>query len=182
MEHELIDLLDDNGKVVGTVDKAIAHRDGLWHRSVHVWIINDNSEILLQHRCSEKSFFPNVWDCSFAGHIGAGEGSLETAVREGKEEIGLDIDASELDFVYTNKEKLVYGKTVSNEFVDIYLLKKNIDLSKQALQKEEVDGLKWIKLQQFFEMIEEGDESLLPHDKNEYFALKNKLDSLELDL
>lgn len=76
--EELIDLLDENGNMIGTIDKAIAHRDGLWHKSVHIWMVNDKNEILLQHRCAEKNFFPNFWDCSFAGHVGAGEESIES--------------------------------------------------------------------------------------------------------
>ena len=49
MEHEMIDLLDESGQKIGVIDKAVAHKEGQWHRSVHVWIVNDNNQILLQH-------------------------------------------------------------------------------------------------------------------------------------
>ena len=105
MDHELIDEIDETGKFIRVIDKSIAHRDGLWHKSVHVWIVNANNQILLQYRCSEKKFFPDFWDASFAGHIGAGENSLTTALREGKEELGIDVDLSKMEFIFTNKEK-----------------------------------------------------------------------------
>ena len=44
MEHEMIDQYNIRGEKIGVVDKQIAHRDGLWHKSVHVWIINKKGE------------------------------------------------------------------------------------------------------------------------------------------
>lgn len=174
MEHEMIDLLDENGNLLGTVDKANAHRDGLWHKSVHVWIVNDKNEILLQHRCAEKTFFPNFWDCSFAGHVGAGEESIESVLREGEEEIGLSLQKQEVKHLFRYKEHLEWGTTISNEFVDVFLIRKNYQIDKDKFQQEEVDGLKWVTLSEFFNMIENGDKSLLPHT-GEYAKLKNIL-------
>ena len=93
--EEIIDLLDEKGKVIGEVSKEKAHKSGLFHRVVHVWILNDKNQILVQRRSKAKDFYPNVWDVSFAGHIHAGESSLDAALREGKEELAMvavDID------------------------------------------------------------------------------------------
>lgn len=169
MEHELIEHLDESGRVIGTVDKAVAHRDGLWHRSVHVWIINGKGGMLFQKRCPEKSFFPNFWDCSFAGHVGAGEDSIVAALREGKEEIGLDIKENELEFLFTVKEKLVWKDIESNEFVDVFLMKKDIAEEDLRYQKEEVSGAKFFDIRQFYENIKSPD--IFPHDE-EYEKLK----------
>ncbi len=106
MEHEMIDQLnEETGEVIGIVDKDIAHRDGLWHKSVHVWIVNDKNQILLQQRCAEKKFYPNVWDSSFAGHVGAGEDSITSAIREGEEELGIQVDINKMNYLFTYKEK-----------------------------------------------------------------------------
>ena len=69
MVKEIIDEYNYRGEKIGVVDKDIAHEKGLWHKSVHVWLINDKNEILLQYRCAEKKLYPNTWDISFAGHI-----------------------------------------------------------------------------------------------------------------
>lgn len=172
MEHEMIDHLNEKtGKVIGVIDKAVAHRDGLWHKSVHVWIINNNNEILLQQRCADKKFYPNVWDCSFAGHVGAGEDSITSAIREGEEEIGITVDTTKMKYLFTNKEKLSYEKIQSNEFVDIYLLKQDINIKDIVIQKEEVGGVKYVSITEFFEMIKNKDVSLFPHI-NEYEELE----------
>ena len=62
MEHELIDYYDENGRLLGVIDKAIAHREGLWHKSVHLWIFNSKNQVLLQKRCAQKKFFPCFYD------------------------------------------------------------------------------------------------------------------------
>ena len=169
MVHEIIDEYNKIGEKIGTVDKEIAHKDGLWHKSVHVWIINDKNEILLQYRCADKKLYPNKWDCSFAGHISAGETSIEALLREGKEELGIDIDLEKLNYVMTNRECIKYENINSNEFVDIYILRQNIDIDKISFQKEEVSNAKYVPIEKFFELINNDD--IIPH-KIEYMVLK----------
>lgn len=172
MEHEMIDEYNQIGEKIGIVDKAIAHKEGLWHKAIHVWILNNKNEILLQYRCAEKKLYPNTWDCSFAGHIGAGESSIQAAIREGKEELGIDIDLEKLEYVLTNREKVKYEQIQSNEFVDIYILRQNVELKDISFQKEEVSDAKYVSLDEFFNLIKE--EKVLPH-KVEYMVLKEIL-------
>ena len=169
MEHELLDEYNELGEIIGTVDKADAHREGRWHRAVHAWILNEKNEILLQYRSKEKSVYPSIWDCSFAGHVGAGESSLQALLREGKEELGLLVDTDKLSYVFTNRERLPYGEIDNNEFADVYLLRQEVDLSQSVLQKEEVAGASFFPLDTFFEMAREG--KLVPHTV-EYAVLK----------
>ena len=86
---ELVDILTDTGELTGQKClKSEAHQKGLYHQSVHVWFYTVEGKVLLQKRASVKKVFPNKWDVSVAGHIGAGEGIIETAMRETEEEIG----------------------------------------------------------------------------------------------
>ena len=49
--EEYFDILDENGKKTGkTKLRKEVHKDGDWHKAVHVWIINDKNEILLQRK------------------------------------------------------------------------------------------------------------------------------------
>lgn len=172
MEHEIIDQYNKRGEKIGVIDKAVAHKKGLIHKSVHVWIINDNNEILLQQRCSDKKLYPNKWDCSFAGHIGAGESSIEGAIREGKEELGIDIDLNKLEFIMTNREILKYKDINSDEFVDIYILKQDIDINSLKYQEEEVKCAKYVSIEDFWDLIKSGE--LINHEI-EYGVLKEIL-------
>jgi len=176
MEHEMIDHLNEKtGEVIGVIDKAVAHRDGLWHKSVHVWVVNDNNQILLQQRCAKKKFFPNVWDVSFAGHVGAGEDAITSAIREGEEELGINLDTDKMKYLFTNKEKLSYDTIQSNEFVEIYLLMQNINLDDIVIQESEVGGVKYVDIIDFFKMVDSKNEELFPHI-NEYEQLKVHLE------
>ena len=169
---EIIDEYNSRGEKIGVIDKDIAHEKGLWHKSVHVWLINSKNEILLQYRCAEKKLYPNTWDCSFAGHISAGESSIQAVQREGKEEIGIDVDLDNLTFILTNREKLKYESINSNEFVDIFILKQDFNLDEISFQKEEVSDAKYVSIEEFFNLIDNN--KLFPH-KIEYMVLKEYL-------
>lgn len=174
MIKEMIDQLDENGNFISIVDKDLAHEKGLWHKAVHVWIVNDNNEIMLQYRCAQKKFFPDVWDTSFAGHIDAGETSLEAVIREGKEELGIDVDTSKLKYLFTTKEHLVYNDMISNEYVDVFLLRDNVKLGDLVLQDIEVGGVKYMPVSQFFEVINDSTEKIMEHS-GVYKQLKKSL-------
>lgn len=56
------------------------HRDGDYHRAVHVWIfVESTQQLLLQLRSDHKDSWPGQWDISSAGHISAGDPSLLSA-------------------------------------------------------------------------------------------------------
>ena len=143
--EEYVDILDDNGKVIGEViTKKEAHKTGKWHRAVHIWIISEDKKcILLQKRCPDKNLFPNMWDISVGGHVSSGEETLVAAKRELSEELGLDTDSYKFEYVDVIKEKFVDGDIVSNEFVTIYKIINNVNISSIKLQKEEVSEARW---------------------------------------
>ena len=86
MQEEIFDIVDENGVPTGeTVCRNDAHTKGIWHRTSHVWILrkhDDIVQVLLQKRCESKDSFPGCYDISSAGHIPAGCGHEESAIRE----------------------------------------------------------------------------------------------------
>ena len=70
------------------------HRLGLQHRAVHVLIFNARGEVFLQKRSLTKDTFPGAWDSSASGHLNAGEIYDRCAVRELREELGLELAAA----------------------------------------------------------------------------------------
>lgn len=94
---EHVDILNADGTPSGRTSlKSEAHKLGLYHPTIHVWFYRADGQVLLQQRGRHKETHPLLWDVSVAGHISSGEGVLQAAVREIKEEIGLDIDESDL--------------------------------------------------------------------------------------
>lgn len=83
---EILDIVDEKGVPIGkTIERAIAHAEGIRHRTSHVWLLKRSPEgvqILLQKRSKNKDSFPGCYDISSAGHIPAGEDFVPSALRE----------------------------------------------------------------------------------------------------
>lgn len=160
---EIVDLLDENGKVIGTQSKKEAHKTGTWHKAVHIYLINDKKELLLQQRTANKDIYPSVWDISVGGHVGAGEDTSVTACRELGEELGIKSLPEEFEYLTTTKEVLKTGNYISSEFVDVFLIRKNVTEKDIIIQKSEVADFKFVKLEEFFKMVKDKEKSLFPH-------------------
>ena len=91
---EYFDIVNEDGETTGkTVSREKAHRDGILHRTTHVWLVRKDGrggyQILLQKRSREKDSYPGLYDTSSAGHIPAGDEPKASALRELKEELGM---------------------------------------------------------------------------------------------
>ena len=97
---EILDIVDKKGQPIGlTIDRETAHLEGVRHRTSHVWLLRQvqgETQVLLQKRSQDKDSFPGCYDISSAGHIPAGVDFIPSALRELKEELGLDAEAQEL--------------------------------------------------------------------------------------
>lgn len=161
---EYLDIYDENGKPTGEIiARCDVHKKKTWHKSVHAYLINDKKQILLQLRSKDKDIYPSVWDISMGGHISAGEDSLTTLYRELEEELGVCIKPSDARYVFTNREILQTGKSISAEFVDIYVVDKNVTEKDIKLQKEEVDGFKFVDLKEFVNKAKNRTNDIFPH-------------------
>ena len=149
--EESLDVLDEAGKPTGqTATRTEIHDKGLWHRAAHVYIVNSKGEVLLQRRAAHNTFRPGRWYLTAGGHLHAGETSVETAERELKEELGLVIPASEFVLAgsATKRHILLYGTYLNNEIDDIYVVHRDVEISK--LRKHgEVADIAWIPLSTF---------------------------------
>jgi isopentenyl-diphosphate delta-isomerase type 1 len=94
-EHEMLEIVDENNLVNGIRNRAEIHRQGLWHRSVHIFIFNSQEELFLQKRSPQKDQYPEHWDSSAAGHLIPGESPEIAAHRELGEELGIDTELTE---------------------------------------------------------------------------------------
>mgnify|MGYP003291494180 CR=1 FL=1 len=166
MKKEYFDVLDENGNKTGkTKLRSEVHKDGDWHKAVHIWIINENGDILLQRRCATKDSNPNMLDISSAGHLSAGDNSLQGAVRELKEELNLEVNPDELQFIKTLKRSSKYTETfINNEFDDLYILRTKKKISEMQFQKEEISEIFFVSYKKFKDMVNSKQPDLLRHD------------------
>ncbi len=122
-------MLDASGALTGvTCARSEVHACGFYHRAVHVWLVAPATrEVLLQRRAAHKDSWPGLWDISSAGHISAGQASLDAAQRELEEELGLRVAAPRLRLAFSHLERKASvqgGKPfIDNEWQDVYVLR-----------------------------------------------------------
>ena len=158
---EYLDIVDENGQPTGeTVARGAAHRDGVRHRTAHVWVVRQTDagyEILLQKRSMEKESFPGLYDTSSAGHIPAGEEPLPSALRELNEELGIAARPEELAYAGSFRvqyEKEFHGQPFrDNEVTRVFVYARPVEIDRLTLQASEVDEVRWFGLNEVWEEI-----------------------------
>lgn len=169
---ELLDVLDDNGLKTGiTKDKDEIYKTGEWFRSVHIWIVNDNNELLLQKRSLYKTTFPNLWAVSVSGHVMAGETSIQAVIREVKEELDIDINSNQCKYLFTIRRQNIFNNCINRVYDDVYIVKLNIDVANTNIQRTELNEIKYFNLYNLKDMLENYDPRFVPLDleKEELF-------------
>lgn len=175
--EEYFDVLDKFGNKTGKKKpRSLVHRDGDYHKAVHIWIYNSKGDILLQRRSPNKDSNPNKLDISCAGHLSAGDDSLTGAIRELKEELNLIVSPKDLKYLTTNLHLGKYTETfINNEFSDMYILKTNKQIEDMTYQKEEISEIFFVPYKKFKQMVEEKNPELLQHTR-EFEILFSLLD------
>jgi isopentenyl-diphosphate delta-isomerase type 1 len=93
MSEEIFDIVNERDEVIGRETRREVHRTGLKHRAIHVFVFNSRGEVFLQKRSMSKDSSPGLWDSSASGHLDCGEEYDACAIRELREEIGLDVSS-----------------------------------------------------------------------------------------
>ena len=152
---ELFEVLDEKGNKTGQVkERGCVHRDGDWHATAHTWIARrhrDRWQVLLQLRSSKKDVYPGCFDISSAGHVDAGDGYQETALRELWEELGIAAGLEDLEFLtlrWGQTDQEFSGKrVVDREIAAVYLYTRPVAAETLRLQPEEVERVEWMDLE-----------------------------------
>lgn len=120
-----------------------------FHLVVNAWIMNENGEFLITQRVPTKSH-PLTWECT-GGSAMLGENSLQAAIREVKEELGIDIAANKGIFI--GESRRFYESCP--DILHVWLFKLDNEIPNFKIQKEEVNDLMWASrdkiLQLFYE-------------------------------
>ncbi len=160
---EYIDIFDENNNPTGEIkEKTKAHEEGNFHRTAHIWIMNNKKELLLQKRSPTKKSHPNCWDISGAGHIRARETVIEGAIRELKEELGIEVKETDLKFISVVKST---KNPQNQEFGYVYLLECNNDIQDYTFEDNEVSEVKYVYYEDLERMVADRVKGLLIHEE-----------------
>lgn len=162
---ELFDILDEDGTKTGIVrERGVAHREGSLHATVHTWVVRENGksgyDVLLQKRSACKDSNPGRYDISSAGHVEAGGGCPEAAVRELYEELGIRARKEELQYIGVHTgfyEEVFHGKLFRNhERSLVYVYREPVRTEELCLQESEVEAVVWMDYEECRERIRAG--------------------------
>ena len=141
MNKNLVVLVDEKNKVLGTEEKMAAHEKGLLHRAFSVFVFNSKGELLLQKRDSGKYHCGGLWSNTVCSHPHPNERFLAGAHRRLKEEMGFDCPLKKVDcFIYN----VSFENGLTEHEYDC-VFKGNYD-GKIKPNPEEVEEYKWVSM------------------------------------
>ena len=141
---ELVDLLNNRKELIGETCERNAVPEGKYRLSIHIWIVNDKNEILIQQRSASRKMFPNMWT-NTGGACIAGETSIETVFRELREELNVIPNIDDLELIASYKRK--------KDYVDVWLLRQNINIKDLKFNDNEVQAAKWITIEEWKKLL-----------------------------
>ncbi len=144
---EIFDVVDGDDRVVGRATRGEVHARGLRHRAVHVLVFNPAGELFLQQRSMTKDTAAGLWDSSASGHLGAGEDYDTCAVRELREELGLDVRRTPRRWL-----RLAACAETGQEFVWVYRLTTEHEARPNP---EEIDRGVWLAPREVSRLVRE---------------------------
>lgn len=146
---EYLDVRDYDGNKMGIVVERGKHsHEGWWYLCVHVYIMTPDGRFLIQRRAMTKQYFPGIWDITCGAAL-SGEDSIDAAIRETKEELGIDVSSFDRTYI---------GMSHCYDCVNyVYLFKGQVELSHLKLQKEEVMDAKFVAKEELLTLIKNSE-------------------------
>ena len=143
---EFWDLYNEKGEKTGVKHKrGQPIPQGLYHLVVSAWIVNSRGQFLLSQRHPDKPC-PLYWECT-GGSVLAGENSLDGAIREVKEELGIELDRSAARLLFQTR------RDSTQDFYDVWLFQADVPIQALNLQETEVVNARWVDKDELLDMF-----------------------------
>ena len=123
--------------------------EGFYHLVVHIWIRNCKGEYLISQRSANRPTSPLMWEC-VGGSVLMGESSIDGALREVKEEVGLDLEPESGKILFTKI------RSTFNDIVDVWLFEYDGDLHLDDATTDEVSDCRWMTVSEIRKLYEDN--------------------------
>jgi isopentenyl-diphosphate Delta-isomerase len=143
MNESMVILVDTKDNQIGVIEKMDAHRQGLLHRAISVFIVDSEWKWILQRRAHDKYHSMGLWTNTCCTHPGPGESNMNAANRRLLQEMGLSCKLEEL-FTFVYKEKMD-NELTENEFDHVFF---GISDRDPVINASEVDDWKRISFKE----------------------------------
>jgi isopentenyl-diphosphate delta-isomerase len=167
---DLVVLVDDDDRVVGTAGKCETHHANTpLHRGFSVFLFNPQGEFLMQQRAFSKKTWPGVWSNSCCGHPMLGETVVAAAERRIEYELGLtgvELEIALPDFRYRAEKDGV----VENELCPVLI---GVVRGEPTINTHEVERIKWVNWVDFVASLNDPETGISPWAVEEVRQLCN---------
>ncbi len=151
---ELIAVVDESDNIIGQDTRENAHKKGLLHREIAVIVFNKKNELLLQKRKDSGRY-----SFSAAGHFSVNEDYLEGAIRETREEIGIELKEDDLKETAKLRRDVSRDELRNNVFLELFEVRNDFKMNDFKIDKSEVDSIKFFSIKEIGKMISENPEN-----------------------
>jgi isopentenyl-diphosphate delta-isomerase len=152
MSAELIVLVDDNGRPIGSAEKLSAHNaDTPLHLAFSCYVFNNKDELLVTRRAESKKVWPGVWTNSVCGHPAPDENMVDAIKRRLQYELGMAAQGFKLilpDYRYKTPS---FNGIIENEICPVYFARTN---GQPNPNPEEVADFKWLAWPEYVKQLE----------------------------
>lgn len=137
---EKLDIYDEYMNKIGSENRDVVHANGMWHKTVHCWMYDNDSNVYFQIRSDSNKLYTTA-----SGHVLAGETVRDAFHREIAEEIGVNVDvtnAQAVEIVFWRQDKIKNGVPWHDRaFAHVYINKLPQDFDGFNFQLSEVNGV-----------------------------------------
>jgi 8-oxo-dGTP diphosphatase len=143
------DVFDINRNTTGkTVFRGSDLNKNEYHLIVHVWIETIKNKYIISKRSLEKDYAPGLWEVP-GGCVQANETSIDAAIREVKEEIGIDLLRSNGKCILRN----IGIDSKRHIFIDVWKFNQDVGIEQIRIQKEEVEQTRIVSDNEIMELV-----------------------------
>ncbi len=184
--EETLEVVNEQGEVIGLDTRANIHKLGLLHKEIHVYFYTPEKELIFQHRAKDKDTYPDMLEATVGGHVEPGVSFEETALKETFEETGVTIDPNDLVLLETFQNKAsmdVRTGTINNSYRREYAYLFTGKFEDLKVEEGKSQGFEKWSTQKVFNLTEEEKKRFIPtHVSQKYMDLYRKgLEKLNLE-
>jgi 8-oxo-dGTP pyrophosphatase MutT (NUDIX family) len=152
---EMWDILDEHGNKTGRyAERGRKMATGDYHLVVHVWKRNNRGEWLIDKRAPTRgTSIDGKWETT-GGAALAGEDSLTAALRETREELGIELDSQKGTLFNTTDR---HGNDGHTWLQDAWVFEWNGSIEDVYFQESETCDVMWARTDKIREMIGSGE-------------------------
>ena len=123
-DDEIVAVVDEHNRVVGSTTRLDMRNRRLIHRATYIFVFNRAGELFVQKRTPTKDMYPGYFDLAAGGVVLRGESYQKSAQREVAEELGVTGVTLQpgFDFYYEDPLNRIWGRSFSCEYEGEFVL------------------------------------------------------------